>query len=30
VICRVTSEWFDMQDWEANMVNRDIVTAAVS
>ena len=30
VICRVTAEWYDMADWEANQVNRDIVVAIVA
>ena len=29
LICKVTAEWFDMKDYEANLVNRDIVTAIV-
>ena len=30
VICKVTAEWYEMKDWEANLVNRDIVMAIVA
>ena len=29
VIFDLTANWYDMADWEANMVNRDIVTGIV-